>query len=96
MLQTTVPVASVATGTVAKIVGVSNQFANATLNISVTTDNSGVLQKSFTTVSTGNVVQDIVANNSTTTASLSVTTHRFLYTYTSDGSTWGYTSVQTL
>ena len=96
LLQTTVPVASVATGTVAKIVGVSNQFANATLNISVTTDNSGVLQKSFTTVSTGNVVQDIVANNSTTTASLSVTTHRFLYTYTSDGSTWGYTSVQTL
>lgn len=96
LLQTTIPVNTVATGTVAKIIGVSNQFANATLNLSITTDNSGVLQKSFTTVGTGNVVQDIVVNSSTTTASLSVTTHRFLYVYTSDGSTWGYTSVQTL
>lgn len=101
LLQTVVPVATVANGTVAKIVATTTAIADVTLGVTVGTTNSSMLQKSFATVrnssgGTTSVVQDIVLNSSSTIGSLTVTASRSLYTYTSNGTAWVYTSVQSL
>ena len=103
ILQSIVSAGTKSNGTVAKVVATTTTFANATFTLDISTGNSTVLQKSFATVrnssgGTTSVVQDIAVNTgqANQTASLSVTTNRFLYTFTGNGSTWSYSTVATL
>lgn len=92
LLEAAIPVATVGNGTIVKIIATTNEIADVTIPLSITTDGSGTFQKSFTS----NYLQDIVVNSPTVIGSLTVTVYKYLYQFESLGSTWNYVSVTTI
>jgi hypothetical protein len=97
ILESITPATSVRNGTVAKIHCTS--YASATVSgiaVTVTTDNTGVLQKSTVlvdkvTTEAQSVIQDIVASN-TASGPLTLTPDRYTMTFTITGAVWTFTS----
>ena len=97
ILQSLSPASSARNGTVAKIHCTSYAGASVTgINVTVTTDNTGVLQKSTIAVDSADtqnetVIQDIAAAN-TASGSVVLTPTRYTMTFTVTGATWAFTS----
>jgi len=97
ILESISPATSIRNGTVAKIHCTS--YAAATVSgiaVTVTTDSTGVLQKSTVlvdkvTTEAQSVIQDIVAAN-TASGPLTLTPDRYTMTFTITGSVWTFTS----
>jgi hypothetical protein len=97
ILESITPATSVRNGTVAKIHCTS--YASAIVSgiaVTVTTDNTGVLQKSTVLVDkvsteAQSVIQDIVASN-TASGPLTLTPDRYTMTFTITGAVWTFTS----
>jgi|SaaInl59LU_5_DNA_1037362.scaffolds.fasta_scaffold05117_3 hypothetical protein len=97
ILQSISPATSSRNGTVAKIHCTSYAGAAVTgINVTVTTDSSGVLQKSTIAVDSAGtqnetVIQDIAAAN-TASGLVVLTPTRYTMTFTVTGATWVFTS----
>ena len=97
ILESISPATSTKNGTVAKIHCTS--YASAIVSgiaVTVTTDNTGVLQKSTVlvdkvTTEAQSVIQDIVASN-TASGPLTLTPDRYTMTFTITGAVWTFTS----
>ena len=103
LLESMVSASSKENGTIAKVFTVT--YDNSTvsgINVTVATDSTGTLQKSFESVDDNpgpgstSVVKDITAAN-TASGTVNLTVNRYIYTYTKSGvkggGTWTFTSV---
>ena len=97
ILENISPASAARNGTVAKIHCTSYAGATVTgIGISVSTDSSGVLQKSSIAVDSAGtqnetVIADVVAAN-TASGTVSLVPTRYTMTFTITGSTWTFTS----